>query len=166
MKLDCKYFNQVDEINLNMALFSFLLCAIHLVTGKKITTEILTELRNICTVKPAESMMYHMCTFWIYFFFFHFISYQNRFGKFSMVNDRYFLTDFPLFNFCKKENSSESRYFFSMCIISVAIELKKNNFAIVRLYSGASKYLCVLEQKSLCVCKSVTQNSIFFFSMC
>lgn len=35
MKLDCKYFNQVDTTNLNMALFSFLLCAIHLVTGKK-----------------------------------------------------------------------------------------------------------------------------------
>lgn len=165
MKLDCKYFNQVDTTNLNMALFSFLLCAIHLVTGKKITTEILTELRNICTVKPAESMMYHMCTFWIYFFFFHFISYQNRFGKFTMVNDRLLLNRFPIVQFLQKRKLFRIALFYSMCIISVAIELKKPILQLC-VYIAVRLSIYVFWNKNRCVSAKALRKIHFFFSMC
>lgn len=123
MKLDCKYFNQVDTTNLNMALFSFLLCAIHLVTGKK-------EDKNTYRVKKHL----HRKTSWIddvsYVYilnqFFSFISYQNRFGKFTMVNDRLLLNRFPIVQFLQKRKLFRIALFYSMCIISVAIELKKN----------------------------------------
>lgn len=164
MKLDCKYFNQVDTTNLNMALFSFLLCAIHLVTGKK-------EDKNTYRVKKHL----HRKTSWIddvsYVYilnqFFSFISYQNRFGKFTMVNDRLLLNRFPIVQFLQKRKLFRIALFYSMCIISVAIELKKNNTILqLCVYIAVRLSIYVFWNKNRCVSAKALRKIQFFFSMC
>lgn len=95
--------------------------------------------------------------------FFSFISYQNRFGKFTMVNDRLLLNRFPIVQFLQKKKTLPNRVILFNVYNFSGHWAKKNTILQLCVYIAVRLSIYVFWNKNRCVSAKALRKIQFFF---